>query len=182
MSRGLNAPYSLSLMSVICKRCDKDLYKSDGSGPYACPSCVYDSLETIDPESGATLPVLPLVGNTKAQVALALYKDTRFAQQLPSRPESYNMLRLQSKQHRDTTIPINGVLVRFDRDGVALVAEHNKQFIDIVNRLRPGRLVWLEDEQADLAAAVEVLEEVISPKVPKVKPAPKPAKKKAKKG
>jgi hypothetical protein len=92
------------------------------------------------------------------------------------------MLRLKSKQFRDTTIPVNGVLLRFDKEGIASCEDHNKQFIEIWQKSRPGRLVWLEDEKQELAAAVEVLEEVISPKVPEVKPASKLAKKKVKKG
>lgn len=54
------------------------------------------------------------------------------------------MLRLKSKQHKNTTVPLGPVYVRFDQNGVGEVAEHNKQFIDPIMVALPGRFEWLE--------------------------------------
>lgn len=137
-------------MAIVCKSCNKDLYKDDGSGPYSCPSCIHRKIDAVDSTTGELVELT--VGKGRKSVApksrdaihLDLMKKARFGVSVPERPEPVKMLRLKSRQFRSTTVPLGPVYVRFDENGVGEVEEHNKQFIDPILLARPGRFEWLE--------------------------------------
>lgn len=163
-------------MAVVCKSCDKQLYKSDGSGPFACPSCVLYRIEAKDSETGEPVE-LSLNGkpSPKAKspqtVMLNLIKDTRFQPVLPARQEFPDMLKLHSKHFRGAET-LNGVLCKFDKDGNAAVAKHNKQFIEEWMHLMPNRVFWVEEPKEALppVPVKEVIPEVVLPPVTRGRP------------
>ena len=136
-------------MAIVCKTCDKQLFKSDGSGPFACPSCVLYRIEAKDSETGE-LVELKVNGkptpkaNSPQTVMINLIKDTRFQPVLPARQEFQEMLKLHSKHFRGVET-LNGVLCKFDKDGHAAIAPHNKQFIDKWMDMVPNRVFWVEE-------------------------------------
>jgi hypothetical protein len=118
-------------------------------------------------------------GKSQQQLMINLIKDTRFSAHLPPRQEFPEMLKLQSKHFRGTET-LNGVMCKFDKNGIALVEAHNKQFIEQWMNLVPNRVAWVADPVELLP---EVQPVVVAEVIPETIEAPiKKARSKKKKG
>lgn len=152
-------------MAIVCKSCNKDLYKDDGSGPYCCPSCVNRRIEAVDSTTGELVQLNVSKGRksitpkSHGSVHMGLLKDTRYAVTVPQRPDFVKMLRLKSRRYKNTTIPLGPVYARFDQNGVAEIAEHQKQFIDPILVARPNQFEWLETAAEHLVSTLTSLNE-----------------------
>lgn len=163
---------NLFQMAIVCKSCEKCLYKADGSGPYCCPSCVGRNVAAIDSETGELVEIKlnkgqqPVTPKSASAVHRQLIKESRFGVFLPHREEPIKMLRLKSKQFRSTTIPFGSLYVRFNESGIAEVEAHHKQFLDPVFAASPGRFEWLESSAEHLVETLVALKsqpEVVAP-------------------
>jgi len=137
-------------VSIICKSCSKGLFNHEGEGPFVCPSCVNLKVQAVDSETNEPVELQHngkelKKGRSAQLVMISLMKETKMAAPLPTRHELPIMLQLRSKQYRNTHETLNGVACEFDRNGIALVPAHNKQFIDEWMGWLPNTVFWAEE-------------------------------------
>lgn len=158
-----------------CLWCDKELPAPEAT---VCPSCVFRPIseavaeqkkktpEGVDPNFDLSMLGFkkdPQKGKRAGELNIQIMK----ASMMPT-PKVNDMLnkvvKVKSRNHKDRSIIIDGLVVTFDSEGFATILEADAQVIEAYNRVRPGRLEIIRE--AAPTATVESKPTTSLPEVP----------------